>query len=494
LSSSSLNFRAVILSAAAALAAASAGAASAPVRVVASIPAQEAEIPADFVGMSWETRTLTRSRDLSAAAAGRRIFQPSDRELLTLFRNLGVRHLRVGGGSVDWPATSPIPNREGIDDLFAFVRAAGVRKVIYSFRLLESEPNVRYADDDAKAAKYIWDHDRDCLEAFAIGNEPDRGATYRNDRSIHSVAAYVERWRQVAAAIRSEVQQARFAGPDAGSGNVSWTVGFANAEMNSGLVSVVTEHLYAGGAGKGLSPERGIADMLSGVALATYQRLYERMAVPVLADAFPYRFTEANDHYSGGVTGASNRFAGALWVLEFLHWWAAHGAVGVDVHNTDWVVNDSISPGPDGALVAGPKCDGIRAFALGSRGRPGSADVANPEHLNLSIFVVGGAGHAFVTVINKEYGSGARAAGLTLKIAGFSARAAKTIFLLPGPGPEADAAAATTATLGGEPISAQAAWQGRWTALPLAPTGEVRLTVPATSAAVIELPESAQPG
>ena len=62
----------------------------------------------------------------------------------------------------------------------------------------------------------------------------------------------VNRDRCCAVAITNAVPEARFAGPDGGSGNIDWTTRFAKAGKKSGLATMVTEHFYAGGKGKGV--------------------------------------------------------------------------------------------------------------------------------------------------------------------------------------------------------------------------------------------------
>src|SRR5258707_4506560 len=150
-------------------------------------------------------------------------------------------------------------------------------------------------------------------------------------------------------------------GPDAASGNVSWTTRFADAEKNSGRSNIVAEHVNVGCASRDVAAAQGIEDMLSSDWVSRNQTLYNKVTEPVLADGLQFRFTEANDHYSGGVRDASDTFAGALWALDFLHWWAAHGARGVDFHNTQWVANDVITPGPSGQLTINPKGYGFKA-------------------------------------------------------------------------------------------------------------------------------------
>ena len=70
--------------------------------------------------------------------------------------------------------------------------------------------------------------------------------------------------------------------------------------------------------------------------------------------------------------GASNGFASALWALDYLHWWAAHGAAGVNFHNKQWLDTDTIVPDPAApgrAIAITPKGYGITAFTLGSAGQ-----------------------------------------------------------------------------------------------------------------------------
>ena len=424
-------------------------------------------------------------RALLPDRGGAHFFSATNQSLTTIFRNLGLRHLRLGGTSVEWPATTAIPGPAEIDDLFSFAQAAQIQKVIYSFRLLEPNASLHYAATNAAVAKYIWDHYRSSVDSFAIGNEPDHKKVYGlHETTATNFSAYLEKWRQFASAITNAVPGARFSGPDAGSGNIDWTTQFAHAQKQAGLVKDITEHFYVGGAGRDVAVQKGIDDMLSPRWLSANQRLYDRMAAPVLAEGLPYRFTEANDHYSGGVTGASDAFAGALWALDFLHWWAEHGARGVDFHNTQWVVNDAITLDSNRRVMANPKGYGLKAFELGGYGTIEPVTLSNPDGLNLTAYAVLGAKEHFVTLINKEHGSGAREAEVTLA-APASAGRAEVIFLT---APNGDAAAKAGVTLGGAAITADAPWLGKWAPLPAGQAGQCVLKVPAASAAVVRIP------
>ncbi len=440
------------------------------------------EMPPNFIGMSFGSKTLPPDR------TGGHFFSPTNKALITLLQNIGIKHLRVGGTSVESPPSTPIPDEADIDSFFALVKAARVQKVIYSFRLLEAGTNLNYAATNAALAKYIWQKYRPYLDCFAIGNEPDRRNIYEQDQTITNFDSYLSKWRRFAKAITNAVPEATFAGPDGGSANVFWTTNFAHAEKGSGIVRLIAEHFYPGGGGRNLPPARSVADMLSPGWLARNQALYDKMAVPVLADGFPYRFTEANDHFQGGTPDASNTFAGALWALDFLHWWAAHRARGVNFHNTQWVVNDVITPDANGRLGANPKAYGIKAFELGSHGRTETVAISNPDGLNLTAYGVRGAGDHFITVINKEHGSGARAADVTLAAPDLVISAA-AVFLAP---PEGNPMAKTGVTLGGAAINGTEPWLGKWEPLELSQPRQCRLKVPAVSAAVVKI--TLQPG
>src|ERR1035438_9190119 len=87
-------------------------------------------IPDDFSGLSFETG----SQRLNRNGVSGNLFSVTNAQLVTLFHNLGIRNLRVGGGSMEGKRGA-ILNRTDIDHLFAFAKAAGV-KVIYSLPLL----------------------------------------------------------------------------------------------------------------------------------------------------------------------------------------------------------------------------------------------------------------------------------------------------------------------------------------------------------------------
>jgi hypothetical protein len=438
-------------------------------------------IPADYSGLSFETMTLLPDRK------GGHLFSATNTPLITLFQNLGLKNLRIGGATVDL-STVRLPTNGDIDQLFAFAQAAGV-KVIYSWRLLNGSTKA-----DAAVADYIWTHYRARLDSFAIGNEPDWDSYHQSDPNLRDYTSYLAAWQKFAAAITQAVPEATFSGPDTG-GNLltgppdngpgpTWTTSFALAEAGSGLIARVTQHHYVGEAAGGLTARQGIQTMLSpSWNSRSNQTLYTLMAGAVLKSGLHYRLTEAND-YTGGVTNASNAFASALWALDFMHWWAAQGASGVNFHNKRWIPTDTIIPGASGQLLTNPKGYGIKAFDLGGHGCVEPLTMTNAGGLNLTAYAVGSGSDLYITVINKEHGAGERDAAVTIVPNGFSPGSAAAIFLT---APNGIIGATEGVTIGGAVITNNAPWQGQWMALAPFTNGQGLVTVSAASAVVVSI-------
>lgn len=438
-----------------------------------------AKIPEDFVGLSFGMRALLPRDD------DPRFFSPTNSALITLFQNIGIKHLRVGGTSVEAPPTTPIPDKQDIDSFFGFVRAAGVRHVIYSLRLLETNAALNYEATNVQIAKYIWAKYRPNVDCFAIGNEPDLQRVFHQDYAITNFDTYLAKWQRFAGAIRTAIPQSMFAGPDS-AGNPKWTTNFAQAECATGLLKMVTDHFYVGGKGRDVEPRVGIDTMLSSEWISRNEKRFESATVPVSKLGCAYRLTEANDHYSGGVIDASDTFAGALWALDFLHWWSERGVLGVDFHNTQWVPNDVLTRDQSsGELRINPKGYGLKAFELGSRGSTEPISIRNTGRLNLTAYSVRDGDRHFVTLINKEHGAGARAARVSIN--GIHPIKAQVILLKSQTG----VAAQSGITLGGESIASNVQWDGKWTAAHITASGQCSIRVPAGSAAIVRLESSA---
>lgn len=526
---------------------ASAGAAQAQDPVIAPAPAQvtvtvntrspEFAIPADFVGLGFETQSMIPN----AYGVRGYFFSPENTQLITLFRNIGIRNIRVGGGTVDGSGNdehcvSPTPTFQDIDNLFKFARVAGV-KVIYSVRLLNVAAchNQQLPANDAKIVHYIWTRYRAQLDSFSIGNEPDvRGYHSTPGHVVDAVisetkpgvsgsayASYFRDWRNFEEIIHRAAPGARFSGPETAVSDkssftpdpatgVSWTVAFSRELKNSGILVEALQHHYVWGRPDNTTAQEAIDDMLSsawdddtekgmqpahngGTAeFHPYPYVYNTVLAPLVAMGVPYRMTEANDCLHG-VPGASNGFAAALWALDYMHWWAAHHMAGVNFHNNPWLPTDTIVADPNPCPPSGcanydvtPKALGMKAFSLGSHGDVEPVTIANPNKIDLTAYAVGTRRELYVTIINKthSYAHDATDAAVTITAPGFTGAQVDVIVLADG---EPGNAALMTGTLGGSAITNNAPWTGKWMPVGRVENGNIEVNVQSTTAQVVRI-------
>jgi len=511
--------------------------AQAQVTVTVNTRAPEFAIPADFVGLGFETLSMIPN----AYGVHGYFFSPENTQLITLFRNIGVRNIRVGGGTVDGSGNdehcvSPIPTYQDIDNLFEFARAAGI-KVIYSVRLLNVAAchNQQLPAKDAEIVRYIWTKYRPQLDSFSIGNEPDvRGYHSTPEHVVDAVisetkpgisgsayASYFKDWRNFEEVIHRAAPGARFSGPETAVSDkssftpdpatgVSWTVAFSRELKNSGVLVEALQHHYVWGRPDGTTAQEAIDDMLSrawdddtqkgmqpahnrGTAeFHPYPYVYNTVLAPLVAMGVPYRMTEANDCLHG-VPGASNGFASALWALDYMHWWAAHHMAGVNFHNNPWLPTDTIVADPNPCPPTGcanyyatPKALGMKAFSLGSRGDVEPVTIANPNKVNLTAYAVGTERELYVTIINKTHLSthDVTDAAVTIAAPGFDGAQVDSILLTDG---EPGNAARMTGTLGGANIINSAQWSGEWMPAGRVENGKIEVNVQSTTAQVVRI-------
>ena len=482
-------------------------------------------IPDDFAGLSFERGPLLPGGN---AGVSGNLFNPGNGSLVTLFRNMGMRSLRIGGGSVDQliPAGTGSDGYTGIDALFAFAAMTGV-KVVYTLRLLSpaANPVGDLQAVNARVAGYIWAHYRDNVSTFAIGNEPDwhdfhswpgrqlDPAIFENVANVPGSAypSYLARWRSFADAVRAAAPGAPMSGPDLGAYDkvtytpdpdrgLPWTQRLASDEQSSGRVAEVSQHYYVGGSPGETTAQQAISNMLSaewvtaagigsqpaGTTYTPYPWLHANNLAPVVQAGLRYRLTESND-YLVGVPGASDAYASALWALDHLHWWAANGCAGVNFHNKQWLYTDTIVPNPAGpgqGYVINPKGYGIKAFTLGSAGQVKPTQIQNPNGINLTAYCVGAAGDDYVTIINKAHGANAPDAAVTIAVPGARIQGAQVMTLA---GAQRGDAQGTKVTLGGATITGTAPWNGAWSTVTTGPQPEISLTVQATTAAIVKI-------
>lgn len=390
------------------------------------------QIDPHFAGVSIFTRTQGRDhRGIKGY-----LFSAKNKEMVTLFKNAGIRHIRMGAtGST----TSEAPNltRDEIDALFSFAKATDC-KVIFSL----------HAAGAAETAKYVWQRYRKWLDYFAFDNEPDG----RSEK-------FFKDWHVVVQNVTNAVPDAKFAGPDAAGRSLA--LKFIDKVKDTGRLELVTQHNYVGGNSrkKGIDVAHGVDLMLSkDWPKSNYPALYQQVCHPVLKEGLHYRITELDD-FVHGVTNASDTYSAALWALDCMHWWAKRGATGVNFQNTEWLPTDTFFIDPASHYQMHPKAYGIRAFDLGGQGWTESVAMENARSLNVTAYAVGDNGQCCVTIINKEHGANASAIKVAIGLKGFDVRSAKAMCLKSGHG---DVTASSDVTLGGGAITNDRKWKGEW--------------------------------
>jgi hypothetical protein len=449
--------------------------AQSPVTVAVSTQSPGVAIPSDFLGLSIETGNLRTN----AAGVNGYMFDSTNTQLVALFTNLGIQNLRIGGTSVDTNngvILQYTPTNQDIDALFRFAKAAGV-KVIFSLRLENGNPAV-----DAAIAGYTWSNYNQYLTAFAIGNEPDVYGT--GDPQITNFSSYLAKWTTFATAITNAVPGAKFGGPD-GAGT-SYVPGFANGEIGSPMVTWIFSHFYVGGSSVGLTPQQIIAGMLSSSwDSSSYPSHFSATQAVANEDGFPFRSTEFNSYVAGypGVAGGNNTFASALYAVDSAHWEAAHGCNGVNFHTFLGKYNATVTYDANGNYQIFPIGYGIKAYDVGSHGSNMPLALTNAAGLNLTAYAVGSGTNLYVTIVNKENGTNARDASVTILTQGFVAGSVQAMYLT-APG---GVGATNNVTLGGAFITNNAPWLGQWTVLTALANSQCVVTVSNSSAAIIKI-------
>ncbi len=386
--------RALILLACAVCVTAATGEAAAPRLVTVSVDAGTPgpAIAPDFLGLSFEMATLLPD------GQGRRLFRADNRRLLATFQTLGIHSLRVGGNTADRP-TVPVPAEADIDSLFGFARAAGV-KVIYTLRLREGSREAA-----ARTARHIASRYEADLACFAIGNEPNVFAT--------RYPAYLAEWKRYVAEItdRENAVRARFCGPSATPAKVAWAADFVRDVGEEGRVAIVTQHDYPGNSARTVAdPAAARREMLSRAWARKYESFHDAFVPAVLSKRLPYRLEEANSFFHGGAKDVSDTQASALWALDYMYWWATHRASGINFHTGDEVAaGEANTPcryaafwtAPDGYSVR-PIGYAMKAFEIGSRGRPLPVGSASTQGDLTAYAVLSADGTVYLTLVNKN--------------------------------------------------------------------------------------------
>ncbi len=351
-------------------------------------------VPADFLGLSFEARSLPAIAGYSGRG-----------NLVALMRSLGPGVMRFGGISADEQAawvgqvgngsTRPGWARVAITEadlagLATLARETGWR-VLLTVNLAHYDPAA--AAQEAAAAHRLLGSS---LAGIEIGNEPDLLVRKRLRGPGWGIVAYAPQARAYRAAIAAAAPGVPIAGPDPSTGVDG--LGWVRTAASSPTLrpALLTDHYYplssCGArptASELLSPNvrRAESDML-GKALAIAR-----------AHALPLRMDETNDVSCEGQPGVSDTFASALWALDYTARAMAAGVAGVNFHDLidkRHAYSALFAPSP-AALGAGELSPAPEWYALlaahalagdGAGGRPMHAAVAGAAAGELSASAV----------------------------------------------------------------------------------------------------------
>lgn len=352
-------------------------------------------IPPDFLGLSFETGSLT-------SATG---FPAENPRFQQMVSQLGLGWLRFGGNSVDKTAwiggqrnsSTPSSNltASDVDRVAAFARGTGWR-LLWSLRLANSSPSTA-----ALEADYVISSASDVLGGLEIGNEPDLYAS--NGYTPATLSDYLTAWGVFASAIRAAHPNAILTGPADAANIGTWTTSFAS--QYGPQISLLTQHYYplgpVGVVKAGASNEATISNMLG--ATIHGNEVTEGQTLMSLAQktGVPWRMAETNSCYNGGQAGVSDVFAAALWGIDNMFTLAGSSAAGVNFHGGGTGAYTPIAVSGS-TISARPLYYALLFFGAAGRGKIVPLNV-NAGRVNLTAFAtVDSDGTVRVTLINKD--------------------------------------------------------------------------------------------
>jgi hypothetical protein len=380
-------------------------------------------IPANFIGLSYETEQLSDPSFFSASNTG----------LVEQFRALAPHGvLRLGGNTSDigwWKptptSTAPPINIHGngngeptaalaypitpdaITNLRGFLDATGWT-CLFGINLGTNTPE-RAAEQAAFVHKTLRSTQQGGkLEYFQIGNEPDLFGRHLRDPKTWNADRYFDEWLAMANAIRARVPYARFGLPDTG-GAPDWYAAVVNRLLTLHAdgcpcaqspaaacsctygpstpkdarphIAALTHHYYFGGPPSNpkvnierlLQPDPRVLTLANDIQAAA-ARLTANSPLPV-----PYRMSEGNTCYRGGKPGVSDVFAAALWAADYCLLLASLGYCGVNLHggSAKQVANSLGGTLPGDALITNHNEQHPRPFYT-PIAQSGSSYVAEP--------------------------------------------------------------------------------------------------------------------
>ncbi len=409
-----------------------------------------AQVPADFLGLSFEVSSLAQIAGYADSG-----------DMLTLLRSLGPGVLRFGGVSADtrvaWtegaaaaPAwASAVLDPQDLSRLGTLAAESGWH-ILLTIGLGHYEPQAAAREAAAaKASLGEW------LEAIELGNEPNAYALHGLRSEPWTVVQYDEQIAGYRSAIDAAAPGLALAGPDVSGSSAFETWGLG--EVINQPPALLTGHHYPLGCEESTPPT--IARLLSprirqleAVSLGRYTSLTE-------GSETPFRLDEANTVSCGGVAGVSNTFASALWAVDYIARAMSMGVAGINLQGNPSNCEGYTplcAPVPadlaSGALIAQPEWYALllaRAL-IGERPLGSTASPPGQPNLDITSFRAGDGALHFVIVDDDLPGARERAVRLQVG-SGFGDA---SVLSLTAPSP----ASLTDVRLGGRAVARDGSW------------------------------------
>jgi hypothetical protein len=430
-------------------------------------------VPEDFLGLSFESTTLSTLPSLADGGT-----------LARLLGTLGNGTLRFGGGTVNtyvaWEqpgtplppwATHPVSAAD-LKALASIARRSGW-KVLLTMNLAHYNP-LGVEQETAAAERAL----KGALAGIAIGNEPDRFLRFGLRGAGWDFSAYAGQLAGYRRAIAAGAPGAAVAAPDASTGEALLPWVWESIALHP---AILTDHYYPltkcghrPTITQLLSPQVRLEETVMLSALADIQRTAR---TPLLLD-------ETNNVSCMGEPGVSNTFASALWAADYITRAMRAGLAGIDFHSL-LDLPSSYSPlvGEGGLLHANPEWYALLLTHELEGARVLPTAVGGGSDLTAQAFL-GPRGGVELLLVNPAP-TGARPARVALDIHGHASGG--TILRLTAP----SVAATSDVKLGDEGVGASGGWSPR---LPLPALsdrgGSLSLSMPSSSAALVRIAPS----
>jgi len=319
-----------------------------------------------FVGVSLDYCNITRY----AQAGPNPIL---DQLLLALAPEGGV--IRIGGDQLGQSCIGdPDPLLNTPPVIRAVLRQTDTHAIL-GVDFVDGNPYLVPGEVSALVRALDRRHPSRWIEAFEVGNEPDLYQRYGVElpwqQTQPSFLEYLQAFTEWATLIRRYAGDpgVGVAGPSLGRLGIPWIHGpfthdFRAFMSGPAQASPITFHEYPLSSALPC-PNPGCPAIVNLLSNSASHGLAQQVAPysAWLPDPQQVRVDEANSVTGGGVSGVSNTFTSALWILDTLFEFARAGVAGVNVHTFPSAQYALFSGPQPGGWVVYPEYYGMLAFA-----------------------------------------------------------------------------------------------------------------------------------